>query len=75
MTQLVKDVNNNYGDTHTWKNIYTHQWGVWGGRAYSDWECTACGEKFTHYYHEIPNIRDAMRRENIPDICQKDNIT
>jgi hypothetical protein len=72
MSQLVNDdPRDTYGDTHNWRNYYTHQWAQLGGRAHSEWECLACNAHFTHYYHEVPNIRQAMRDFEIVDICPK----
>ena len=31
--------------------------------------CSLCGIKFSHYYHDIPDIFDAMKEAGIPDGC------
>lgn len=70
MSDLVPNPPDTYGDSHDWRNEGTHQWGVYGGRARSMWRCIRCDSKFIHYYHDVPDIREAMRRTNVPDICE-----
>jgi hypothetical protein len=72
----MSDLNSNgdgdtFADSHNWRRGEAHQWGRHGGKARSPWACLACGIKFTHYYHDVPNIREAMRRAGIPDQCER----
>ena len=67
----MSDINGNgYGDAHDWERVYTHQWGYWGGAARSDYKCRNCHELFSHHYHAIKDIFDAMKHENIKEICE-----
>jgi len=71
-TIIFKKGNDDINISHDFENIYTHQWAVWGGKAYSDFVCKKCGITFTHYYHEQPNIFAAIKDAGI-DIskCEK----
>lgn len=69
MTKLVKEGHDQFGDSHNWEHGEPHQWGTWGGRAQTRWACLDCGVSFIHFYHDIPDIRQAMRQANIPDQC------
>lgn len=69
MTQLTPEPHDQFGDSHNWQHGETHQWGQLGGRAQTPWRCLDCGASFTHYYHDTPDIRQAMRQANVPEIC------
>ena len=55
-----------WGSTHDWRADITDQFGGGMGTRYF---CGACGSCFVHRYHEIPDIFDAMKNENIPEVC------
>lgn len=71
----MSDLNGNgFGDSHNWKNLGCRQWGTRGGPAVGYWECKDCGQRFEHYYHETPNIHDAMREQKVMDFCHDYHI-
>ncbi|GKS62482.1 hypothetical protein YTPLAS21_19400 [Candidatus Nitrosocosmicus sp.] len=67
-------------DLHLDDEKYTsHNWKIVGGaqfvsRAkdkYSEWKCLECDCHFLHYYDLEPNIRNAMKQQNVAEKCFK----
>ncbi len=59
-----------YGSQHIWKNHGCHQWGTFGGKAKSFWSCDRCNVGFVHFYHDTPDIHEAMKTAGVPNECE-----
>lgn len=59
--------------THEFVDLGSIQWGENGlpyESACTKYKCKRCGVIFNHYYHNTPNIYEAMREVGIhPDNC------
>ena len=54
-----------YGASHAWQDRGTPYSGC------TNYKCAACGALFSHYYHGVSNIFDAIKNSAIPDKCPK----
>jgi hypothetical protein len=63
-----------YGTKHDWKGGESVQWGNAGlpsSAAATPFHCARCGVKFTHYYHQQPNIYKAIAEQGIDNsVCE-----
>lgn len=71
-------VGKGYGDCHEWDKPDESQ--IWlsldGGRINpvggpTVYRCVKCGEIFHHFYHDTPDIFEAMRLSGIRGTCVK----
>lgn len=71
MTDLIPGSVDTYGNSHDWRRGKSHQWAYYGGPAHTPWTCLnrGCGAHFLHFYHDTPDIREAMREAAIVDVC------
>ena len=58
-----------YGDKHDWKCPGTEQNPFPESRS-TLFTCEKCNEYFRHYYHVIPDIFEAMKENNINELCE-----
>ncbi len=61
------------GTNHNWEYGSTLQWGAHGApweSAQTVYHCIDCGVEFIHYYHNLPDIYEAMRYAGIPEECK-----
>ncbi len=63
-----------YGDQHNWKSGDTEQSAVPMYRS-TLWTCSDCNEGFKHFYHQCPDIFDAMKQAGIKEICVGKKVT
>ena len=63
---------NGYGDIHNWKRGETEQNSNPIFRS-TFYKCIDCDESFRHFYHETPNIFEAMELDGVQPHCEEEN--
>lgn len=54
---------------HNWEPSSHYKFQMRGQYEHTHWSCRKCKIHFIHYFHFVPDIREAMKQENVPDKC------
>jgi len=58
-------IGSGFGSSHNWVRGYTSPWKA------TEYKCADCGAGFYHAYDAIPDIFEAIKRQNIADVCPR----
>lgn len=58
-----------YGSAHLWMRTSTAQVGSNSLEKRSYYKCRFCSSIFVHFYDQVPNIFEAMKRKGVSETC------